>query len=66
MGILLNKENTTYTPLNMKPILILISVIFSSVPFLSSAQEADEDSYRICTEIILDADQTTNRNFRPA
>ena len=65
MGILLNKENTTYTPLNMKPILILISVIFSSVPFLSSAQEADEDSYRICTEIILDADQTTEPELPP-
>jgi len=47
----------------MKPILLLISV-FASIPFLVRAQD-DEDTYRICTEIILDTDQAAEPDLPP-
>lgn len=42
----------------MKPIHFLI-FSFALLPFISQAQEEDLDNYRICTEIILNADELT-------
>lgn len=48
----------------MKPILFgILSLAF--FPFISQAQEEDNESYRICTEIILNADELTEEPDLP-